>query len=296
MTRIPFIFTSTKRLAALGVNLSPGDLREWATPIQSALPEPPPDDNPGFWERVYRSTGMPDAYAGTRDASLDILRSVGVLGADTEERPELTDEQIKANRAALAEFGSDEDRKTFISMMINPSSMQFSQNKRIVAKPTRNGTAFLHFTDSRGKNNDVLSILFTGVTGNINSNNPELTPENVMRLHLWRDLIALAHEPMIFYDTDLTGKPVPRENKIMVVATTKTFPSGITLIGHFAMVPTFTESAEQPNMMNYSFTLVVHQAYPEVEDLSEIATLFRGDAPPPEMNMLNRGLGDTRLA
>jgi len=55
-----------------------------------------------------------------------------------------------------------------LSMSMNPSSVSFSQPKRTTMRKTQGGTTFMHWTDSSGRNNDILTMGFQGQTGNIN--------------------------------------------------------------------------------------------------------------------------------
>lgn len=53
-------------------------------------------------------------------------------------------------------------------MKMNPSTVTFNQQKRIVERKTQSGSIFFHWTNARGENNDILKVSFTGQTGNIN--------------------------------------------------------------------------------------------------------------------------------
>lgn len=53
-------------------------------------------------------------------------------------------------------------------MLVNPSSVSFSQAKRITKKYTQSGAVYYHWANRSGRNNDVLNMDFSGSTGNIN--------------------------------------------------------------------------------------------------------------------------------
>lgn len=58
--------------------------------------------------------------------------------------------------------------KKGVSMLINPTSVRFSQEKRITEHTTQGGKIYHHWTDRNGRNNSILKISFSGQTGNIN--------------------------------------------------------------------------------------------------------------------------------
>ena len=55
-----------------------------------------------------------------------------------------------------------------VTMLVNPKSVQFSSSKRITKRDTQGGSVMIHWTDRLGRNNDVLTMEFSGQTGNIN--------------------------------------------------------------------------------------------------------------------------------
>ena len=55
-----------------------------------------------------------------------------------------------------------------VKMSMNPNSVSFRRPKRITEKKTQCGSTFMHWTDSTGRNNDILQLDFRGQTGNIN--------------------------------------------------------------------------------------------------------------------------------
>jgi len=57
-----------------------------------------------------------------------------------------------------------------ISMLMNPTNVSFRQNKRITRKDTQGGATFFHWTNQMGRNNDILQMEFTGMSGNVNLN------------------------------------------------------------------------------------------------------------------------------
>jgi hypothetical protein len=55
-----------------------------------------------------------------------------------------------------------------ISLSMNPTSVSFRRPKRISERKTQGGSTFFHWTDSSGRNNDIMTMDFRGQTGNIN--------------------------------------------------------------------------------------------------------------------------------
>jgi len=55
-----------------------------------------------------------------------------------------------------------------VTMLINPSQVEFKQNKRITRRNTQSGAVFFHWANTLGRNNDILEMSFRGQTGNIN--------------------------------------------------------------------------------------------------------------------------------
>ena len=55
-----------------------------------------------------------------------------------------------------------------VTFKVNPNNVTFRSDKRISRKDTRGGAVFYHWTDSQGRNNDIMELEFRGQTGNIN--------------------------------------------------------------------------------------------------------------------------------
>lgn len=58
-----------------------------------------------------------------------------------------------------------------VSMLMNPSKVDFKQPKRTTSQQTQAGTVFYHWANEDGRNNDILTMEFSGQTGNINIRN-----------------------------------------------------------------------------------------------------------------------------
>jgi hypothetical protein len=86
-----------------------------------------------------------------------------------------------------------------ISMMVNPHTVRWSQTKRYLKKDTMNGSVFFHFSDENGQNNDILQLHFMGNTGNINTKDITASHNvgGDAKLRIWHELYALTREPVL---------------------------------------------------------------------------------------------------
>lgn len=55
-----------------------------------------------------------------------------------------------------------------VKMLMNPTTVSFRQAKRITKRDTQQGSIFFHWTNTYGRNNDIMEVDFQGMTGNIN--------------------------------------------------------------------------------------------------------------------------------
>lgn len=196
---------------------------------------------------------------------------------------------IDAQDAALikivaSEFGlSNKSVDRFIAMQVNPKSVEFEQPKRITRTDNRDGSTFFHFVNSKGQNNDILTIRMRGNTGNIDlrgsigdktrvSNLPTeertsitaqaraargLDTGALKKLLVWINLYLLTREPM------LIGPGI--ENKFSISYQSPLFPTTIDFIGFFNEVLRFEESGEKPNSRDYSMEFIVERTEPELD-------------------------------
>jgi hypothetical protein len=166
-----------------------------------------------------------------------------------------------------------------IAMALNPKSVRFSQPKRFTKKDTREGSVFFHFTNTRGQNNDILTMSFTGNTGNIDRrgsvgtfNTPGTFSEDrdvpdrsgpdtgaLAKLITWHNLYQLTREPMILADQTL--------NDFSIRYSSALFPIDIILHGFFSKVLEFEENASKPNSREYNFEFIVNETEPDLDQL-----------------------------
>jgi hypothetical protein len=165
-----------------------------------------------------------------------------------------------------------------IELLVNPSSIAWAQPKRIVPVDTFEGTAFFHFSNSKGQNNDILTLTFRGSTGNIDPRSIGNTEFGVGASHkwlTWHNLYQLSREPMRLANG--------QENLVTISYASPLFPSAndsgaiLELTGYFMNVIAFEESAQNPNSRNYEFMFSVIKTEPSIDQIGEFVTFVSGD-------------------
>lgn len=229
--RVPFTFTSTRRLLATGAAgvATSRELSKFTAKQQQ--------------DRLLKAIDQ-DRTA------IDVASTVGLS-------------------AALSATSS----MPVISMMVNPNSVKWTQSKRYTKRDTMNGSVFFHFANEYGQNNDILTLQFSGTTGNINTQNGLLnSAENGadLKLRIWHELYALSREPMLLSEKIgdqqvLSGV----RNDFFLTYRTVLMPIPITFIGFFNNVLEFTESADKPYTRDYSFGFTVTATSPSLDDLTK---------------------------
>lgn len=159
-----------------------------------------------------------------------------------------------------------------IQMAINPQTIKWTQHKRVTKRDTMEGSVFFHFTNERNQNNDILTMSFTGKTGNINTQANLADVYNTganLKLRIWHELYALSREPLLL-SKQTTGLDIPDglRNEFFITYRTPLMPIQITLIGFFSKVLEFTESAQDPHNRDYNFDFTVTNTSPSLDDLS----------------------------
>jgi hypothetical protein len=143
---------------------------------------------------------IPFAFTSTlrllRSGNLDVFDSSGARQkANTDQRRQLYEIEAAGRGPAMLNFFGISDIGTVIesvarsvighdmpviNMAVNPQSITWSQDKRIVKRDTMNGSTFFHFTDDASQNNDILKLSFSGKTGNINVNAASSIPNSLL--------------------------------------------------------------------------------------------------------------------
>jgi hypothetical protein len=230
-TRVPFIFTSTRRLRLLGSTA----------------------------ENIGGEVGV-IAGSGTN------TQFVSDLQAFTEQTtPSYTGNELPV-----------------IEMLINPNSISWRQPKRIVKRDVQEGSVFFHFTNTKGENNDILTLGFRGNTGNINPRGSlklessekvfanDIDTSALQKAIVWHNLWQLTREPVLLPDGTV--------NEFLIIYNSTLIPTQISLIGIFENTLEFTEDARKLYSRDYNFSFIVQETVPPIEDLINEFQEFSFDA------------------
>lgn len=165
-----------------------------------------------------------------------------------------------------------------LRMVINPQAIEFAQPKRISVRDTIGGKVYHHWTDSRGRNNDILTLTIRGMTGNIDPRvlKDETTKEgkkssrksalgNLAKHLAWAKLYQLTADPII----DPLDNTV---NTVTCTIQTVLLPFPIQFAGHFPAVMGFSDTVDTPWNKSWSLSLVVQSINPP---LSTIVSLLQ---------------------
>jgi len=183
-----------------------------------------------------------------------------------------------------------------LQLRINPQSVAFNQPKRISKKNTQAGTVYMHWSDENGSNNDILEMQFKGKTGNINlkhdkPNQPTLvgnalqtlantlsnTPPNqgpapnqgAGKLYTWARLYQMTLAPTLdFLPVGNTGGTSRQNITSYIVYRSPLLPRAIRFGGFFNNALTFAENAEQPWLVDWSFSFIVQKTNPPLNQLT----------------------------
>jgi len=191
-----------------------------------------------------------------------------------------------------------------VSLKTNPSAVSFRSPKRTTRRDTRGGATFFHWTNTLGRNNDLLEMDFQGQTGNINIKagthlkgvtgvagavsdgvdwlNDALsdlngantdTPIAVEAMGKHIDSSGAAKLVNFHNLASLTREPMvdPRTGGPIAYYIWYSSPifgnSYITLVGHFNRGLEFTDNATDPNNLKYSFGFTVQSSFPSMDYL-----------------------------
>jgi len=193
-----------------------------------------------------------------------------------------------------------------VSMLVNPTSVSFSQTKRITRKDTQSGAVFYHWSNRAGRNNDVLNVNFSCQTGNINirtatvmnglygsfssqiqekgplewlnkvSDGTTKVDSTDLKVMLQGSDYAVsgAAKMASFWNLySLTREPIvdPKSGQPVYYHISYNSPllgnTFVTFIGHFNDVLEFSEDAGNPHNVNYSFGFTALASIPSMDYL-----------------------------
>jgi hypothetical protein len=229
--RVPMVFTSTRRLRLLDPGFQ--SISSFLSPTESSQKA---DSN---LVQIFQNTSI--------EAQLNKSVTQSVYGSGL------------SGELAVIEMG------------VNPNSITWKQPKRITKRDTQEGSVFFHFTNSKGENNDILTMEFRGNTGNINLSSV-ITPPNeflnvssgndtgaAKKLLVWHNLWALTREPMLLEDNTI--------NEFLIMYSSPVIVEEIMLIGFFSSVLDWSDTAEKPFSRDYSMSFTVQQIVPPINEL-----------------------------
>lgn len=229
-----------------------------------------PDIGAALGQTIFGEGGKPFSDPNRIPMVFTSLQRLRLGGLDTSERftgtgtNDLVEDVTKSARDI-------NDVKVAIEMAVNPNSISFRQPKRIVKRDTQEGSVFFHFTNSKGENNDILTMDFRGNTGNLDIRGDITVDRGVFstqggsntgageKLLIWQNLWALTREPMLLEDGV--------RNEFLIIYSSVGIPIEISLIGHWNNVLEFTENAEKPFTRDYSMSFTVQEVVPPLEEL-----------------------------
>ena len=185
-----------------------------------------------------------------------------------------------------------------VRMKVNPQNVTFTQEKRITRRDTQSGAVFFHWTNARGRNNDVVQIQFSGQTGNLNLRSgakraswfskPSKAVQTWLKsvtkqegldvanyagaaklVNFW-NLYSLTREPMV---DPVSGMP----NQFHVLYSSPLLGNSIVqFTGHFDRVLEFSDDAMEPFNKTYSFSFTATSSMPSMDDLYKYISLSIG--------------------
>jgi len=200
-----------------------------------------------------------------------------------------------------------------VKMSMNPNSVSFRRPKRITEKKTQGGSTFLHWTDSSGRNNDILQLDFRGQTGNINvrraarlkfdtggpsaKGDPDWWNQKLNQFEDWATDSGSIQQPepvgadrdmsgvtklVKFWDLHrlITGPVVDHLGNPVVYYIYYSSPlfgnMYMKFMGHFSTGLDFEDVADQPFNKTYSFGFTVTNSQPALHDIYERITFAIG--------------------
>lgn len=243
-----------------------------------------PDIGAALGQTIFGEGGKPYSDPNRVPMAFTSLRRLRASGLDTTARiggeggiiPDIT------SISDLSIVFPNTAEVTVIEMAVNPNSIGFRQPKRITKRDTQEGSVFFHFTNSRGENNDILTLDFSGNTGNIDSRSDIVTDTTSVfstqagvntgankKLSLWHNLWQLTREPMLLEDNT--------RNEFLIVYSSVAIPIQISLIGHWSNVLEFTDNADKPFSRDYSMSFTVEEIVPPLDELTSLIQEFAVD-------------------
>lgn len=198
-----------------------------------------------------------------------------------------------------------------VSLSMNPSSVSFRRPKRTTERKTQGGSTFFHWTDSSGRNNDIMTMDFRGQTGNINLRRAARLKYNALgsegvnwvndKINQFEDLASkqdslIAPAPVgadkdmsgatklvKFWDLyKLTTEPMLDPTTGLPILSTLYYASPlfgnmyVKFYGHFNSALEFEDTADSPFNKMWSFGFTVTSSQPSMNHIYEAITFGIG--------------------
>lgn len=177
---------------------------------------------------------------------------------------------------------SRDQRQEAIRLLVAPQSISFKQLARISEERTKDGRAFFFWRKDRDSSHlDLLEMTVSGFTHSLMVPNTlrgsiGVLPEQVRTLtrsfsqaapedanalasrkqESWLRLWRMTREPFVM-DTRL--------NRAHIQIQTPSLPTEIEFIGHFQNPLEWKHDAQQPYLVQWSFTMIVHRTNPDLD-------------------------------
>lgn len=165
-----------------------------------------------------------------------------------------------------------------IQMSVNPTSVKFSQSKRIsTPRKTIGGTTYFHWSDSKGRNLDLLTLTISGETGamsglgntaalqsltSVIKSNGKLDPKAAKNAQNWAAFYTLTTQPAI--------DPTTLKRNIWTIQYRSMLFPNINMRGFFLNVLDFSDSALEPFSKKYTALFVVTKVNPDITLLQNL--------------------------
>lgn len=250
-----------------------------------------PDIGNALGQTIFGEGGKPYADPNRIPMSFTSLKRLREGGLDPTARlggiaEELVDEVSGGTGGFISSVGTLSTPRRgmlpIIEMAVNPDSISFRQPKRITKRDTQEGSIFHHFTNSKGENNDILTLDFSGNTGNIdrrgdintgsdslfNTQNGFNTGAN-KKLAIWQNLWQLTREAILLEDNV--------RNEFLIIYSSTSIPIQISLIGHWSNVLEFSDTAGKPFSRDYSMSFTVESITPPLDEITSLLSEFAVD-------------------
>jgi hypothetical protein len=183
-------------------------------------------------------------------------------------------------------------------MKINPQTVTFSQAKRITRRDTQSGAVYQHWTNAKGRNNDVIQINFSGQTGNLNlrtgARQATVVNDQLKQFQEWVksvtqqegldvtnlsgaaklvnfwNLYSITREPVV---DPVSGQP----NNFHIMYSSPVLGNAmIDFIGFFDRVLEFTDDANDPFNKSYSFSFTATGSMPSMDHVYQYISRMIG--------------------